>query len=616
MSCQHDCAKPPPFPADIFNRPALGRIGYRIGDYAGFRKHLLAQLDQARELAAWTHRGADDPGIALLECSAIAGEILAFYQQLYANEAFLRTANWRESVARLVALTGYRLAPGVAGAAVFALAVDGDAAVSVPAGFAFKAELEDAESPAIFESVAEVTAYPWLSQFRLYRPRLGPVNIAEGDTVLELQAVGGEIGLAERQGVTLNPGDRLMLVPDTSPWDRGGGSFSGAQARHEILVVKAVETVLDRIVIRLEGKLGLSRGATVHAYKIDRSFRHFGHTAPARIGTLNEATGIMNFTATPFLRYVNEDPSPGLYGDPINFSYLEREEMPLDGEPDDLSVGGKLIITADLLIDGLRTRTPMAVVREIHSVHKDTLTWGGLSGGSTVVRLTTPVVNNASITGERIDIRRAQFHEVVSPRLTLRARSHWQNGGFGLDAELMFFGTHAQAVALADRELLLEDEAGVLQSVFVDSTREAFDLSGRNETDLWLWTVRLNQPPRFLREAFSETDNRITVYGNLVHTDQGETQAEAILGNGDAREAFQTFALPKAPLTYLMRSERTPPQVPELEIYVDGMLWQRAETFFDSGPSGFPVTIGWPTSQPDQTIGVGHPSATILDAAG
>ena len=106
MSCVHDCPAAPVFPARIDNRPALDQVGYRVGDYARFRGHLLALIDQSRALEGWTHRRADDPGIALLECGAIAGEILAFYQELYANEAYLRTARWRESVARLVALGG------------------------------------------------------------------------------------------------------------------------------------------------------------------------------------------------------------------------------------------------------------------------------------------------------------------------------------------------------------------------------------------------------------------------------------------------------------------------------------------------------------------------------
>lgn len=601
MSCRHDCPKPPLFPVEIFNRPGLERIAYRIGDYASFREHMLARLDHALELARWTHRGADDPGIALLECSAIAGEIVSFYQQLYANELYLRTADWHESVSRLVALTGYRLAPGLGGRATFALAVDGEKPVKVPMGFGFKAKLEGADTPAIFESLSEVTAYPWLSRFSLYCPRRGRRNIRTDETVLELKTVECETGLAARQAVELNPGDRLMLVPPTSFWDsniRFRYSLLDDIQVHEILAVKKVETVLDRILIHLEGKLRLPPTVTeeaMHAYKIGRSFRHFGHNAPTRISTIDDNTGIMAFRDTTFKRTVERSFSSTSSD---FFSMLGPKEMPLDAEVDDLAAGGKLIITADLLFmvqhttsrqrnEGQRWWTheaaTMTVVRQIDRVYKDTLTWGGLSGSSTVLRLAEKLVTNNRINNERFDnIRRVEFHEVVSPRLTLCAESNGRSESFGSNAELAFFGTRAEAVALAGRELLLEGEEGVQQIVRVENSEDEFPLSDRDETNPWLWTVRLDRCHQFRPEAFDERDNRVTVYGNLVHTDQGETQARIAIGSGDAREVFQTFKLPKAPLTYHLHNERTPPHVSELEIYVDGVLWQRVESFFDS----------------------------------
>src|SRR5215472_2857884 len=100
--CLNDCVAPDLFPKRPNNRPALPRIGYRIGAYADFRDHLLRQLNLDPTLQSWTHRASDDPGIALLESASILGDILTFYQDLYANEAFLRTAQWRDSVSQLV----------------------------------------------------------------------------------------------------------------------------------------------------------------------------------------------------------------------------------------------------------------------------------------------------------------------------------------------------------------------------------------------------------------------------------------------------------------------------------------------------------------------------------
>lgn len=90
------------FPRRPHNRPALDRIGYRIGAYPDFVETMLRGINRAPALRAWTHRGADDPGIALLEGAAILADILSFYQERYANEAFLRTATWRESISELV----------------------------------------------------------------------------------------------------------------------------------------------------------------------------------------------------------------------------------------------------------------------------------------------------------------------------------------------------------------------------------------------------------------------------------------------------------------------------------------------------------------------------------
>ena len=185
MSCKHDCPTPPLFPKRIFNRPALSRIDYRIGNYADVRAHLLDQLNKQAALSDWTHRGSDDPGIAILESDAVVADILTFYQTLYANETYLRTAQWPQSITDLVRLSGYRLAPGVAGEATFALTIKGKLAVTVPMGFGLKAELEGMDKPVEFETRAAIDAIPALSQFKLYRPRTTP-PINNGMTVLRV----------------------------------------------------------------------------------------------------------------------------------------------------------------------------------------------------------------------------------------------------------------------------------------------------------------------------------------------------------------------------------------------------------------------------------------------
>ena len=68
----------PVFPRRPMNRPALRRIGYRVGDYNDMVAAMIRSIDGEVALSAWTHRGADDPAIALLEGVGIVGDILTF----------------------------------------------------------------------------------------------------------------------------------------------------------------------------------------------------------------------------------------------------------------------------------------------------------------------------------------------------------------------------------------------------------------------------------------------------------------------------------------------------------------------------------------------------------
>ena len=216
--CLHFCKDGLIFPKRPANRPALDRIDYRIGAYAEFRAAMLSRLNIQPVLLGWTHRDTDDPGIALIEGAAILGDILTFYQNLYANEAYLRTAEWRESVAELVRLLGYRLSPGLGGRGAFAFEVKGALPVTIPAGFGIEVDLEGAEEPAEFETEKDFIAYPHLSRFHFYRPRIYSSLISGGTSKVELAAVGGSSSPDAFKSADLKAGDRVMLMPDESMW--------------------------------------------------------------------------------------------------------------------------------------------------------------------------------------------------------------------------------------------------------------------------------------------------------------------------------------------------------------------------------------------------------------
>lgn len=113
-------------PSLINNRPGLSAIAYRIGTHAKFRETLQARLSGSSQpaLSSLSTRDNDDFSIALLDAWATVGDVLTFYQERIANEAYLRTATERLSVLELARLINYELRPGVAASTYLAFTID------------------------------------------------------------------------------------------------------------------------------------------------------------------------------------------------------------------------------------------------------------------------------------------------------------------------------------------------------------------------------------------------------------------------------------------------------------------------------------------------------------
>jgi predicted phage baseplate assembly protein len=580
MSCEHDCQRPPLFPRPIENRPGLDQIARRIGTYAEMRAHMLAAIDAAPALARFTHRKPDDPAIALLEGAAIVGDILTFYQQLYGNEAYLRTAQWRDSVADLVKLLGYRLAPGLGGQARFALAAKGDRPVAVPAGFAIQAQLEGAPKPATFETSEAVTAWPGLSQFHLYRPRYTPaigngtdsfalvaplpagLALKAGDRVL--------VGVPRADGTTLDHG-QLMTV------ERSWSSFGTT-----LVKMKGALTSLDATLFVLAA-FGFGFGVAarrpvthvpeLRAYKLGASFRHFGQGAPATQVTV-DANGRAHASDVSYIRNL-----AGGTGAPAS-PPIAAADLPLDGSADGPGAGTLVVVEGALRAGAGGSGRKRFLERRVEATDRRSLAWGPSTGPSTVLSLDRNLsLRESTITLDHADIRTLTVHQVEGAAFRLQALPQPVPDASG--TALDFYGSAADAAALDQRTILLAGPGAALSEARVVDVAAGGATPGFHRVTL----------DRALPYAeFDHNQPAVTVYGNLATATEGKSQPEAVLGDGDGRAVFQTFALPKPPLTYLLDPGQAPPHAPELEVYVGGRLWRRVDVLFGSGP-GDPVYV-------------------------
>lgn len=134
----------------------LPSIDYSSRDWLSLRTDLITAKRQ--RMPEWTSESPNDFGIMLIELFAYMGDILNFYADRIANEAFLETAVLRSSVYAHARMLDYR-PTGLAAAKTTLQFTTPDSAgmVTVPAGTRVQSVAEAGEAPIIFETDAEIT---------------------------------------------------------------------------------------------------------------------------------------------------------------------------------------------------------------------------------------------------------------------------------------------------------------------------------------------------------------------------------------------------------------------------------------------------------------------------
>ncbi|HWG19551.1 MAG TPA: hypothetical protein VG225_03410 [Terracidiphilus sp.] len=151
-------------PMIVVNRPALSAITYRVGTYATFLASMEAALSGSNvpALIGLRTRSSGDFSIALVDAWSEVLDILTFYTERLANEAYLGTAIEGRSVFELARLVGYKPSPGVSASTVLAFSLatapGSPATVPIPAGTRVQSVPGPGQSPQVFETSTPLTA--------------------------------------------------------------------------------------------------------------------------------------------------------------------------------------------------------------------------------------------------------------------------------------------------------------------------------------------------------------------------------------------------------------------------------------------------------------------------
>jgi hypothetical protein len=199
-------------PVLVVNRPALPSISYRVGTYSSFMQSMLAGLSSSSvpALAALRTRSSGDFSIAVVDAWSEVLDILTFYTERLANEAYLGTAVEGRSVFELARLVGYQPSPGVSASTVLVFTLSSapgsPATVPIAAGTRVQSVPGPGQTPQVFETSSAITAtlavnaipaattQPWqLAGADTSTWVSGTANnIKVGDALLFLSAPGGK----------------------------------------------------------------------------------------------------------------------------------------------------------------------------------------------------------------------------------------------------------------------------------------------------------------------------------------------------------------------------------------------------------------------------------------
>ncbi len=636
-------------PQLIRNRPALSSIAYRVGTYSSFNASMLAGLSDPRfpVLSLLRTRDPSDFSIALLDAWAVALDILTFYQERFANEAFLRTATGQRSVFELARLVGYVPSPGVAASAVLAFTLSSAPGapdnVLIAAGTRVQSVPGPNQTPQIFETSSSLvatiganaipaqTTVPWhLAGADLSTWVQGTANnINVGDALLFLTAQSG-------QTVTNGPGNvRYVTAVTIDPvsgntqifWDQPlSGSFTtgmtnkdvsififrkkaalyGAQAPNPLTLGSTTSNPNLPNIPGYPPTIG-SGSDWVFQYQnssdtinLDASYSGLapqqGATPPLIILT---GQGYTSY----FVILSAVDSNPGFYT--------------LNNKTTQLKLGLGKIIAGDPFLDlnsvlqefVEETRNITAYVQSVQlspaslPVAAKNLAIPGLQ---TTVRLAAGMIipvhgsSIAVVGGQRIGVnqpvgiagKRTRLQVTTGSKATFVPAS--SSGALPVSDNQIFLITNFPPISdptTAAPAWTVQSLAGVAGTLTV--TTENMQLLPADKNDPLTSEAAVVNATAVAGDitTLSLTSplgciydtTTVSVNANAVEATHGETVQE-ILGNGDSTSSDLEFALKQSPLTYVTSSSGNGSQS-TLQVWVNNLRWQEVSNLLSAGPA-------------------------------
>ena len=537
----------PVTPLSLINRPGLSKLAYRVGTFSAFRQAMLdafvfqpvRSVDPTNPSRSNTHAtwSSDDYGVALLELWAYVLDVLTFYQQSIANESFIRTAELRESLARLAALLGYEPARGVAATALLAFFADAGTSPNLPLGLRTQSVPPPGKNPATFEISDKLVLNPAANQPVLLG-QLGPAILT---TFGEL-APGGDSG-----GPSVVTGTKLVFFNQNT-------STAAEQG-----VTSVTPTSLGGKLVKWGGNLNGGAGIPVtpdnEVARFGRKFRYYGANAPANFPLLDQSAQTWSIATTDF-------------SIPATPQGQSTGTLYLDGTFDGIAQGGRVLVYYSGTDPNLDPQYALvgnilAAAPGIGQISGNGTAYVVQSSTCTVVTIDQPLL-------AFFDRRALVIYELLGNDLQFRAETNSDSIPAG---SAIVYVADASGIHKGTEMVLISGNNFDIAT----ATAEPIPSSGSPSPQPYAVAIT---PPLSNEYTASET----LLYANVVSATHGETQIEQVLGDGDASQEWQEFAIPVSPVTYVPNPGAARGASSTLRVFVNEIEWTEVDTFYGRGP--------------------------------
>jgi predicted phage baseplate assembly protein len=528
--------------------------------------------------------------------SGLISDILTFYQERIANEAFLTTATQRDSLLRLVSLIDYQPSPGAAASGLAAFTPSKDKVLTVPAGFRVGSRALPAKPAVTFETASAITATGNSSAIPL--SALSPaIPFPPGTVVLQgannRLAAGDYILAVENQG-TPNEASHPLLITGLSSgpvantttitWQELGGTYTQAskQAAVYALRIKAgpfgsTAPAWATSPATLTNSDGQHPGAP-YTNNWDSSITWIfpslsspaaltrgGGQAPAALRATNPNSSLPSAASLPSDIVGIPVANPGFYipipDDSPNTLFLDGVYDGAKGTPQ--NPGWAVLLTDGQMAQALHVVDSRPTSKTAYTI---TSRVTRLTFQESLLPLVFPFRNTIVLTG--------------AEPLTLQ-----------IDLPLPDSVTGKTLVLAGVQSQLQDGQTVILRGNLFDSSTngptgtpgaESGVLDGPPVVDTInnVTTVTLKEPlaNQYVRAS-------CVLAANVVEVTQGQTIKDEVLGSSDG-SAFQSYPLKQKPLTYLPSTDPEAQTAVQstLLVTVNSVAWNEQPTLAESAP--------------------------------